>query len=353
MKLLLLPLLLLASCVVSRTWMRPGEVRLVVVAESERLWTGIAVSTQGRTFVNYPLWSESQPFAVGELMEDGTVEPFPNEELNSWSPGKPAADHFVCVQALWIDSRDRLWILDPGNPRFEGVVPDAPKLFVVDLKRDTVEKVYRFGSDVIKPNSYLNDVRVDLSSGTAYITDSGNGALLVLDLTSGESRRVLDDHPSAQSEDIVLTIGGKPWMLGDTKPQVHADGIALSGDGRWLYYQALTGRTLYRVATADLRDRRWSEEELGNRVQRVASSGASDGLLFGPDGYVYISALEHDEIRRVSPEGKIETLISDPRIAWPDSFALGAGRVLYFTVARIHEGGEPKAPFAIYKVLPE
>ena len=33
------------------------DTELVTVAESERLWTGVAVSGGGRIFVNYPRWS--------------------------------------------------------------------------------------------------------------------------------------------------------------------------------------------------------------------------------------------------------------------------------------------------------
>ena len=329
----------------------PGEVQLVEVARSERRWTGIAVSHEGRVFVNYPLWSPTQPFAVGELQADGSVLPYPNEALNSWSPEKAPGDHFVCVQAMFVDSGNRLWILDTGNPWLQGVVKGGPKLVVVDLAHDEVLRMYPFAPEITPAESYLNDLRVDRGRETVYLTDAGDGALVVLDLAGGETRRLLDDHPSTRAEDVELTIGGAPWLPGGQRPQVHADGIALSRDGKWLYYQALTGRTLYRIATADLRDTRLSDADLGGRVQKVAESGASDGLLWGPDGHVYLSALEHDAIRRVGPDGTVETVIQDPRISWPDSFALGPGDVLYFTTARIHEW-EPSEPFAVYRVEP-
>jgi sugar lactone lactonase YvrE len=327
--------------------LKPGAIRLVEVATSERRWTGVAVSQEGRIFVNYPLWAPSQPFAVGEIQADGSVVPYPNRELNSWQPGKLPRDHFVCVQAMTVDAENRLWILDPGNPRFQGVVEDGPKLVIVDLSRNVVIRTYGFDPEIARADSYLNDVRVDLVADMAYMTDSGNGALVVLDLTTGKARRLLDDHPSTQAEDIELTIGGVPWAM-----KVHADGIALSKDGQWLYYQALTSRTLYRIATADLRDQRLSDQDLPGRVEKFAESGASDGLIYGPDDHVYVSALEHDAIRRVQPDGTVETVIQDDRISWPDSFALGPGNVLYFTTARIHEWGRPSRPFAVYRLEP-
>ena len=52
----------------------------------------------------------------------------------------------------------------------------------------------------------------------------------------------------------------------------------------------------------------------------------------------------------------VQTLVQDPRIAWPDSFALGAGKDLYFTTAQIHrtawftEGGTmPTTPYLVFK----
>jgi hypothetical protein len=44
----------------------------------------------------------------------------------------------------------------------------------------------------------------------AYLTDSGAGAIVVVDLAAGTGRRLLAGHPSTRSEEITLTIGGKP-----------------------------------------------------------------------------------------------------------------------------------------------
>ena len=116
-----------------RAWINPQEARLGTVAESSRQWTGIAISEEGRLFVNYPLWAPAQEFAVGEVLSNGEVVPYPNVDINSWTPGQSPRDHFVCVQALLVDDEQQLWVLDPANPRFEGVVPEGPKLVVVKL----------------------------------------------------------------------------------------------------------------------------------------------------------------------------------------------------------------------------
>jgi len=327
---------------------RQGTARLVEVATSPRRWTGIAVTPTGRLFVNFPRWSRDVPVSVAEVV-GGRVVPWPDSARNSWAPGGDAATQFVCVQALLADTTGSLWVLDPGS--FGGLVDGAPKLMRFDAATGALRRVYRYAAPVLRPESYLNDVRVDLGSGVAYITDSGDGAIIVTDLASGDSRRLLDDHPSTGAEDVVLTIEGREWLQGGQRPRIHSDGIALSDDGRWLYYQALTGRTMYRIATAALRDRTLDAAALAARVETMGATGASDGLIFGADGKVYIAALEENAIRRFDPATRrVETVVTDPRIKWPDSFARDAAGRIWFTTAQIHLGGQVTEPFRVFRI---
>lgn len=330
----------------------PGfDPELVEVATSEARWTGVAVSAGNRLFVNFPRWSEDVATSVAEIGPDGRPTPFPDARWNAWTPDADPATHFVCVQSVYVDRVNRLWILDPASPWFGGVVPGGAKLLRVDLAADSVTRVYRFDPSVARPTSYLNDVRVDVAADVAYITDSGSPGIVVLDLSSGRAWRTLDGVTVTRAEPITLTIGGRPWVGADgVSPSVHSDGLALTADGRWLYFQALTGRTLYRIETVHLRDAGLPDAERTERVEVVGETGAADGLIADADGWVYLSSLELDAIRRVSPSNQVEVLATDPRISWPDSFSFGPDGALYFTTTRIHEGAAPTAAFAIYRL---
>ncbi|UCH84779.1 MAG: hypothetical protein JSW50_03550 [Candidatus Latescibacterota bacterium] len=336
---------LLASSAMDAVPARAGEaeVTLTEVATSSRQWTGVAVSNSGRVFVNFPRWSPDVPVSVGELNKDGQAEAYPSLDLNRWKSGDDPDKSFVCVQSVYVDGKDRLWILDPANPMFGGVIEGGAKLMRVDLERDSVKTVYGFDAEIAPQASYLNDVRVDTKTETAYITDSGLGAIVVLDLKTGKARRLLDDHPSTGAENIQITIDKNPFPI-----VVHSDGIALDSAGGWLYYQALTGRTLYRVSTSLLRDLELGQDDLEAAVEKFATSGVSDGLLFAHGG-VYVSALEEGSIKFVDSNGKVTTVVTDNRIVWPDSFAFGADGSVFFTTSQIHLGPNPPGPYRILK----
>jgi sugar lactone lactonase YvrE len=327
-----------------------GTPALEVVAETERQWTGVAVSREGRVFVNFPRWSPEVPVSVAELRADGSLAAFPDQGWNAWSPGSDPASAWVCVQSVVADGEGSLWVLDPANPGFAGVVPGGAKLVEIDIPTGAIIQVIRFDNSVAPPESYLNDVRLDHLHATAYITDSGLGALVVVNLATGGSRRVLADHPSTKAEDTVLVIGGEPWLRPDgSSPQVHADGIAYDRARDLVYYQALTGRTLYRISGAALRDPALDEAALAERVETVVASGPSDGLLWdGADG-IFISAIEDDAVKRWRPEG-VETVIADPILAWPDSFARGPDGSLYVTTSQIHRGPNPPEPYRLLRI---
>src|SRR6476660_6992069 len=145
--------------------------------------TGVTVSLGGRMFVNFPRWSDKYLNAVVEVLKDGSVRPFPDESWNRWDK-KPenAPKQFICVQSVVADDQNTLWIVDPASPLIAGVVPGGAKVVRVDLGTNKVTRVYTFGSDVVKQNSYLNDIRIDNRQGFAYMTDSGPGGIVVLNI---------------------------------------------------------------------------------------------------------------------------------------------------------------------------
>jgi sugar lactone lactonase YvrE len=319
------------------------------VASSPDQWTGLTVTGNGNIFVNFPRWSENIPMSVGLLDENQKPVAFPGESWNSWQRGMAPDEHFICVQSVVADDRNRLWVLDPANPMFQGVVPGGAKLVAFNPQTGELLQKIRFDSSVVRPNSYLNDVRLDTENGYAYITDSNDGAIVVVNLSTGRSRRLLDDHYSTEPE-LPLVIDGQPWLTASGNPNfVASDGIALDQQNDDLYYHALSGLSLYRIDTRYLRDTSLTKQERASKVEFVARTVSSDGMITGPDNSIYHSDVENSAIVRYRPDGKTQVVAQSPSFRWPDTFSFGPEGNLYFTTSQIHIAN-PEENYKIYKI---
>jgi sugar lactone lactonase YvrE len=182
-------------------------------------------------------------------------------------------------------------------------------------------------------------VRLSPDGRHAYLTDSGaKGALIVVNLPSGEARRVLDGHPSTQVErDVVVKTDGRELRRPDgRKVEFAADSVALSADGSHLYWKALTGRTLYRIATEALDDPGLSADALAARVERLGDSEPTDGLWIDARDRLYLSAIEDNAVR-VRDGDRQTTVAEDDRLRWPDTFSQGPDGAIYVTSSHIQD----------------
>ena len=322
---------------------------LTPAAQLDNVPVGVAVSKGGRVFLAFSrAIDEKEPLSVAEL-KDGKPVPYPKglKQEN----GAPAKDRLLAVQAVYVDAKDRLWILDCGRVGAAPVVPGTAKLLAVDLKTDKVVQTVTFPPEVAGKTSFVNDVRVDLTQGkqgVAFLTDAasqGPNGLIVVDLASGKSVRRLENHPSTRPEPgFVAKVEGQPLIQKKgpmaNKPFVAgADGLALSADGQHLYYAPLSGHHLYRVSAAALADPRKQDAEVAATVEDLGDRGfASDGLLGDAAGQIYLTDYENGALVRRSPDGKLETLVKDPRLQWPDTLALAQDGTLWVTVTQIHRG---------------
>lgn len=314
--------------------------------------TGVTVSDDGRIFVNFPKWGDNVEYTVAEV-KNGKTQPYPDAAINKFGETDKPEDKLVSVQSVVVDpTGKRLWILDTGSVGFGPVTPGGAKLIAVDLNTNKVIKKIIFPNDVALVTSYLNDVRFDLrrgKEGIAFITDStmgGPNAIIVVDIATGTSWRRLNDHPSTkadlsytpvvEAEFLQIQMPNKPAA----KFTPGADGIAISPDGKTLYYSPLISHRLYSVSVDALVNRDKSESDVASTVKDLGERpGASDGLESDAQGRVYLSDYEHNAIHRLNLDGSFETLVHDPRALWPDTLSLASDGYLYFTANQLNRMG--------------
>lgn len=305
---------------------------LEIVAEFPRQHPpgNIAVTPDGRRIMSQHQFYGTE-FKVVEVLDDGTVQPFPNE---AWS--SPPDDNGVGlnnVLGIRADGNGVVWMLD--NPGEAG----TGRLVGWDTRGDRLYQIVYLSAPLIPDNTFLNDFAVDLYHDAIYIADTAGGsnaALIVVDLETGYARRVLEGHPSMQPQDIPIVIDGETVTLGGAEARIGVNPITVDPSNEWVYYGPMSARSLYRIRTADLLNGSLSQEELAARVERFGDKPISDGITIDAGGNVYITDITNNAIGVTTPNGGYRVLYQDENLSWTDGFGFGPDNYVYVTVNQLH-----------------
>jgi sugar lactone lactonase YvrE len=276
----------------------------------------------------------------------------------------------VSVESVYVDARGFLWALDTGSVNFGAVAPRAAKLVQIDPMTNKIAGTFELPGSVALPTSYLEDVRVDVArgaGGTAFISDgspTGSNAIIVVDLAKKTSWRKLQDHPSVKADPgFVAFVEGEPVYRdpiagGARKPLtggVH--GLALSADGKRLFYAPLASRRLYSVSTDALANENASDAEVARTIIDHGDKGASDGLETDDRDAIYAASYELNAIERRGADGTLDVVASDSRLLWPNRMAITTDGFLYVTSNQlerepIFQGGvdHREKPYVLFRV---
>lgn len=297
-------------------------------------WNAVALAG-GHVFVAGPRWTGFSGPAVGLLTKSKEIEPFPDADWNGWKPGQDATHRFVSVNALHVASDGTLWVVDTGTPSFGGpTVPRGAKLVRIDPATGHVLRIYPLGPKIAQAGSYIDDIRFN---GThAYLTDAGKAALIVLDIKTGQARRVLDNDVSTRARtDRPIVMDGHVLENGPHQPLlVNVDPLEVSPDGKWLYFGPLEG-PWFRIPTALLDDPDVSSTDLSAAVQPWADLPPIGGSAMDTAGNLYFTNLKDDGVYRRDVSGKITRLLSDSRLHWADAPCLAPDGRLWLPIAQL------------------
>ncbi|MFI6762409.1 L-dopachrome tautomerase-related protein [Micromonospora sp. NPDC050417] len=330
-----------------------NDPRLEATYRSDRAWSGVTTSGDGRVFVSFPN-ADRPGVQVAELSASGQIVPYPDQAWNTPHPGPEAMEAFVQVNGLRIGPDGRLWIIDAGAPGVGSpAVPGGARLIVVNLSTDTVSDIYDLGP-ITKARSYLDDLR--FNGNHIYLTDAGEPGLIVLDLATGELRRLLDDHPSVADQRPMYADGQLLRTPDGSEARVHADQLEVSPDGRQLFYQPASG-PMSRIATRWLDDPLVTPGELADQVETWLDTPTTGGTAIDANGVIYLNDANQRRILSITAEREVETLVADPRLVWADAMWLDGEGDLWIPVPQLNRsagfnGGEQaiEYPVWIYKM---
>lgn len=322
---------------------------------------GVSVSSDNRLFVAFPKQNKNYQYGLTEIV-NGERVPYPNKEWNKEGDEK---DHFVSVQDLYVDAKDNIWVLDSKPSSSGSIFGDDGKatngqfkLLKINTKTNKVERVYTF-DDLDKKVSGLNDIRVDVKHNVAYLSDPGQAAIVILNLETGKTRKVLDKSVYTLADpSIVLSYEGVDMRDENGKPFTsNVNGIALTHDFKYFYFKPINQHHLYRIETKYLIDESLTNQDLEKKVEDVGNVGITHGLIADKKGNIFLTTSLDYTIKYITPKGKLKTLVQDSRLLWPDSLGIGTDGYLYFSCAQLQRDAKwnngvskEELPFKIFKI---
>lgn len=297
---------------------------------------------------------------VMRLNEDGIWEPFPNREMNTGEGNAPLV--FDSVLGVECDKEGIVWMLDNGR-RSE----KQPKLIAWNTKKKKLHRVIPITEDALVETSFLDDLALDPEEPFIYLADPAGGddaALIVVDLVTGLSRRVLHGDHAVRSEQIGLQLEGK--TLGVRRPDGRwvqplsgVNPITVDKKGRYLFFGPMNSQILYKVETEDLRNPDLLEQELVGRLKRVTGQKPiASSMSIDSKGNIYFADIQRQAITFISvADQRLHSLVTDPRILWPDGLCFGADGKLHFFASQLNRAAifnegkdQSHPPFWVFKI---
>lgn len=340
--------------------------------QAPRVWAEVRDFTPGnlaihdaRVYVTAHPFGQSAIKVYRSVQRGGYAEGFEPFTRGPWAQSLDAQGQGIgSIIGVKVEGDD-LWLLDAGSQA------NPPKLIQWNLKTDTLTRVVHIPPPVGNAKSFLQDLAIDAARGKIYIADCGIGqgfddatpALVVVDLKTGVSRRVLEGHASVQAEpEAKMIINGREVTSlrpdgSSVIPKVGVNPIVIDREYKWVYYGAMHGTKIYRIKAEDLADESLTAEQIARRVDVHGSKPVSDGMAIDIAGNIFITDVNASAIGVLTTKGAYRIVAqSDELLAWPDGLAIAQGQ-LYATVNQLHlhaplnaGKAEQKAPFFIIQV---
>ncbi|MCH4895581.1 hypothetical protein E0494_02560 [Marinilabiliaceae bacterium JC040] len=303
-------LLITLILVVFITFKSEGQKEAEIVFSSKTVRAGnIAISNSGRMFISINPLVGSE-IKILEIGKDGSSKPYPNKR---YSKGKNSI--ISASIGIRIDSRDNLWILDMKLMQF----------VVWNINDEKLVKIIKLPKNVLKPASFLQDFVIDEKHNRIIIADMTQGdlvsdpspAFIVLNINNNKAIRMAEKHKS---------------MMPDFKGGFALNPIAIDPKNKWIYFGALHGRKLYRVATKDF----ISDEALSKGIKEYSIKSYCDGIATDNFGNVYVTNVENHVLSVTNNKIGLRTIATLPiGQTWPDGLYIKNG-YLYSTVDQLN-----------------
>lgn len=290
-------------------------------------------------------------------------EPFPNLE---WNTPRPTDDHYFSnVLGIRNDENGIIWVLDMGHRN-----PITPKVVGWNTHKNQLERIYYLPQPTATKFTQPNDMLIDTKNQVIIIADEGiandgdgsTASLLVVDMKTGRTRRVLEGTHSTLPENVPIVVDGKELKTNGKRLLIGCDAITADKNFEWLYYAPLNGNKMYRLKISDLLNENLSEKELDQRVETYSEKPNNGGMSIDEAGNLYLTSVENRNVTIIyAKDRSVKTFAYDERLLWADGVSYNhADGYMYVSAAQVHLGAIfnngknlAKPPYYIFRFKPE
>ena len=314
-----------------------GNPQITVLGEFEERPGNPAVGPEGTVYFSVHPFDQPE-FKVMELV-DGEGVPFPNPEISS---------SFAAVIGIQVEKDGTVWMLDMGSEN------TSPKLLGWDTQNNRLKAVHYLPNEVSVANSFHQDFAIDERRRKAFIADMSRGgmidesnpAIVIVDLATGQARRVLEAHEYLQPQpEQIMIAEGEAMTFTDDQGNRHPielglNPIAIDAQNEWVYFSTINPGVLYRIKAEILGDFSQSDSALAAAIEPFADKPSSDGIAADGQGRVYITNVADNAIS-IADENGARIWVQDSRFVWPDGVYVAPDGSVVATINQLNRA----APF--------
>ncbi len=147
------------------------------------------------------------------------MKPFPGNEWNTWAEGANPTKSFIDVNSIIPDGKGSLWVLDAAAPYFGDAIEGAVKVVELDIASGQTKRVIVFDKKDAHSGTRLAHMR--FHGHHAFMVESKEASIFVIDLRDNSYRRILVGHPLLRCapgdvptvEGVKVRLNGKPMYF--------------------------------------------------------------------------------------------------------------------------------------------
>lgn len=183
-----------------------------------------------------------------------------------------------------------------------------------------------------------------------YIADTTLGnlvgksksAFVVVDLKTGEARRVLESQAELMppKHEVIIngSVMGAKRQDGSKDPlYLGLNPITIDQQNEWVYFGTVNGDKIYRIPAQILADKNASRQKQAQNIEFFSEKQPSDGMIIAPNGNIYVGDVEKNAIA-LSNKDEYKIIAQDKKLLdWADGFSIDKKNgYLYITQNQLH-----------------